>query len=73
MIRLWSDSKGNRTGYEQAGEILGVSLLFKEQEESPVFILPVPIQLDQEPMRLCTINEVIMEPGCVDQERGDEL
>ena len=41
-------------------QVGGISAV-EEEEKTPVLILPSPVQLDQEPVRLCTGNEVVVE------------
>ena len=63
MMRLWSDGKTDRAIMDWSKNFRRVRRItaVEKQEESPIFILPVSIELNQEPVRFCTSNEVIME------------
>ena len=62
-MRLRRDGKSHGTVVDWAKDFMQVRGLsaVEKHEESPVLVLPSPVQLDHEPVRLSTHNEVIVE------------
>ncbi len=62
-MRLRRDGKSHGTVVDWAKDFMQVGGIraVEEEEKSPVLVLPSPVQLDQEPVRLSTPNEVIVE------------